>query len=129
MDADERRSALNRITETVIGCAFRVADALGAGFNEKVYENSLAHEVRKAGLKVAQQHSVTVTYDGVQVGHYVCDLLVDAAVLIELKAVSQLTNEHVAQCMNYLKATGLKVCLLINFGKPKIEVRRIVNDF
>jgi GxxExxY protein len=68
-------------------------------------------------------------YDGVEVGHYVCDLLIEESVIVELKALSQLTNEHVAQCLNYLKATGLTVCLLINFGKAKIDVRRIVNNF
>jgi GxxExxY protein len=129
MDADERRSSLNAITEKIIGCAFRVANGLGHGFNEKVYENALAHEGGKAGLKVLQQHPVKVMYDGVEVGHYVCDLLIEESVIVELKALSQLTNEHVAQCLNYLKATGLTVCLLINFGKAKIDVRRIVNNF
>jgi GxxExxY protein len=129
MDADERRLRLNRITETVIGCAYAVSNVLGAGFSEKVYENAFAHELRKAGLNVKQQHPMTVTYDGVEVGHYVSDLLVENELLVELKAVSNLNNEHVAQCMNYLKATGLRICLLINFGKPKVEVKRIVNDF
>lgn len=129
MDADERRSRLDAITEQIIGCSFRVANGLGVGFNEKVYENSLAHETKKAGLSVEQQHAVKVHYDGVEVGSFVCDLLVEGCVLVELKAVSQLTNEHVAQCMNYLKATGLSVCLLINFGRSKIEIKRIVNNF
>lgn len=129
MDADERRSELNRITEAIIGCAFRVSNTLGAGFNEKVYENALAHELRKAGLQAAQQHPARVMYDGIEVGNYVCDVLVEDCVLVELKAVAQLANEHLAQCMNYLKATGLSVCLLINFGKPKIEIKRVVRDF
>ncbi|MCC7508794.1 MAG: GxxExxY protein [Planctomycetes bacterium] len=129
MDADERRSELNRITDAIIGCAFRVSNALGAGFNEKVCENALAHELRKAGLQAAQQHPARVMYDGIDVGNYVCDVLVEGCVLVELKAVAQLTNEHLAQCMNYLKATGLTVCLLVNFGKPKVEIRREVSAF
>ena len=128
MNADERRSMLDAITEQIIGCAFRVSNVLGAGFNEKVYENSLAHELRKADLGVEQQHAVKVNYDGVEVGSYVCDLLIGGAVIVELKAVSQLSSEHLAQCMNYLKATGVSVCLLINFGRPKVEVKRVVND-
>ena len=119
---------LDAITEQIIGCAFRVSNVLGAGFNEKVYENSLAHELRKADLGVEQQHAVKVNYDGVEVGSYVCDLLIGGAVIVELKAVSQLSSEHLAQCMNYLKATGVSVCLLINFGRPKVEVKRVVND-
>ena len=76
MDADERRLELNRITEVVIGCAYTVSNALGDGFLEKVYENALAHELRKSGLKVAQQHPVAVYYDGVIVGEFSADLLV-----------------------------------------------------
>jgi len=116
------------ITEKIIGCAYTVANILGSGFLEKVYENALAHELRKAGLDVLQQAAIPVMYDGVTVGEYVADLLVDNEILVELKAVKALDNIHFAQCMNYLKATGLTVCLLINFGTPRIEVKRIVNS-
>ena len=144
MDADERRwggceraeapvasgrRELDEITERVMGCAYVVGNALGNGFLEKVYENALAHELRKVGLGVAQQSAVQVWYDGLVVGDYVADLLVEEAVLVELKAVKALDDVRVAQCLNYLKATGLKVCLLINFGAPKVEVRRLVNRF
>jgi GxxExxY protein len=77
-------------------------------------------------LKVKQQHSIKVFYDGDLVGEFAADLLVEETVLIELKAVRELDEIHMAQAMNYLKATGLKICLLINFGKPKVEIRRIV---
>jgi len=116
------------ITEKIIGCAYTVANTLGSGFLEKVYENALAHEMRKTGLSVQQQVGVSVTYDGMVVGEYIADLLVERNVLIELKAVKALDNVHLAQCMNYLKATGLEVCLLINFGTPRIEVKRILNS-
>lgn len=89
-------------------------------------ENALAHELRKIDLQVSQQHRVPVLYDGVVVGDYVADLLVENCVLVELKAVKELDNIHQAQCINYLKATGLKVCLLLNFGKPRVQVKRIV---
>jgi len=129
MHADERRENLDKITETIIGCAYTVMSALGSGFLEKVYENALVHELRKNGQAVLQQHSIKVHYDDIEVGDYVADLLVENHVLVELKAVKVLDDVHRAQCMNYLKATGYTVCLLINFGSPKLEVKRIVNNF
>jgi GxxExxY protein len=125
MDADERR--LNDITERVIGCAYTVTNTLGHGFLEKVYENALAYELRKTGLMVEQQRSIKVRYDGIVVGDYMADLLIEGQVMVELKAVKSIDNIRVAQCLNYLKATGLKVCLLLNFGVPKVQIRRIVN--
>jgi GxxExxY protein len=127
--ADGRRSNLDKITERVIGCAFLVSNSLGAGFLEKVYENALAHELKKAGFKAVQQFPIKVRYDGVVVGDYAADLLIESAVLVELKAAKSLDETHVAQCLNYLKATGLQVCLLLNFGTPKVQVKRIVKDF
>ena len=129
MHADERRENLDKITEAVIGCAYTVVSTLGSGFLEKVYENSLVHELKKCGLMALQQHSIKVRYDGIEVGDYVADLLVENQVLVELKAVKAIDDIHRAQCMNYLKATGHTVCLLINFGSPKLEVKRIVNNF
>ena len=129
MNADEHRLKLDQITEKIIGCAYTVANTLGCGFLEKVYENALAHEIRKAGFEVKQQYGIKVLYDNIIVGEYVSDLLVSDCVMVELKAVTQLDNIHTAQSLNYLKATGLHVCLLINFGKPKIDVKRLVNQF
>lgn len=116
---------LNRITELVIGCAYRVGSFLGDGFLEKVYENALSHELRKAGLAVEQQCRRSVLYDGVIVGDYVADIVVENAVIIELKACKAIDDAHVAQCLNYLKTTGLPICLLINFG-TKVEIKRLV---
>jgi len=129
MDADERRLKLDKLTRQIIGCIYRVANELGTGFLEKVYENALAHELRKSGLKVSQQHPIQVRYDSVVVGEFTADLLVEAAVLIELKVAKALDDVHAAQCLNYLQATGMHVCLLVNFGKPKTEIKRIVRDF
>jgi GxxExxY protein len=122
----ESADEINDLAKRVIGCALVVAGTLGVGFVEKVYENALAHELRKKGLAVAQQHGVTVSYDGVVVGTYAADLLVEGAVLVELKAVRAFDAIHQAQCLNYLKATGLHLCLLLNFGKPRLEIKRIV---
>lgn len=129
MDADQRRSELDGITEKIIGCAYAVVNHLGSGFLEKVYENALAHELQKAGCAVEQQHPVQVVYDGAVVGDFAADLLVEDRVLVELKAAKALDDIHKAQCLNYLKATGLHVCLLINFGAPRVEMKRIVRDF
>jgi len=125
MHTDE--SSANRLTERIIGCAFQVLNTLGAGFLEKVYENALAHELRKFGLAIVQQQGITVMYDGVVVGQYNVDLLVDETVIVELKAIKSLDTAHTAQCINYLKATGLHLCLLLNFGKPRLEIQRIAH--
>jgi GxxExxY protein len=97
----------------IIGCAFRVLNTHGAGFLEKVYENALALELREAGLSVARQQAITVYYNGIPAGDYVADLVVEGMVVIELKARKTLDPAHTAQCINYLKATGLHLCLLL----------------
>ena len=126
MNTDERR--LNEITEKIIGCAYDVANGLGSGFLEKVYENALRIELRHAGLEVAQQHPIPVMWRGEVAGDYYADLLVEGCVIVELKVVKSFDEIHMAQCLNYLKATGLHICLLINFGKPQVDVKRIIRS-
>jgi GxxExxY protein len=116
------------ITASIIGGAFKVANTLGNGFLEKVYENALALELRNTGMEVVQQQEIDVQYQGTIVGRFVADLLVEGSVIVELKAVKKLDDFHVAQCINYLKATGVPTCLLLNFGLPKIEIRRLMMD-
>ncbi len=120
------RARLNDLSGRVIGCAFTVLNTLGAGFLEKVYENALAQELRDSGLAVEQQRSVKVHYHGAVVGEYSTDLLVEGVLLVELKTVRALDDVHRMQCTNYLKATGLPLCLLLNFGKPRLEIKRVV---
>ena len=127
MTADN--AALDRLTERIIGCAFTVSNTLGVGFLEKVYGNALAHELSKVGLHARQQYGITVRYDGVVVGEYVADFFVENAIVVELKVARTLDDIHRAQCLNYLKATGLTVCLLVNFGTPRLEIKRIVSGF
>jgi GxxExxY protein len=129
MNSDEKRAELNQLCERVIRCAYQVANTLGAGFLEKVYENALAHELRTNGIKAAQQHPIQVRYDGVVVGEYLADLLVESNLVVELKAAKALDEIHMAQCLNYLKATDLTLCLLMNFATPRIEIKRIVHHF
>jgi GxxExxY protein len=126
MQLTAEETELNRLSKAIIGCALAVANTLGPGFVEKVYENALAHEIRKTGLTVAQQYGVVVRYDDIIVGEYAVDLLVQGSVVVELKAVAALNNIHRAQCLNYLKATSLRMCLLLNFGRPRLEIRRLV---
>jgi GxxExxY protein len=115
-----------QLTVKIIGCAIKVSNTFDCGFLEKVYENALAHELRKAGLQVQTQFPITVHYDGVLVGDYYADIVVEGTVILELKAISAFDKIHTAQCINYLKATGKKICLLLNFGKPRLEFKRII---
>ena len=115
---------LNAITERVIGGAFKVSNALGCGFLESVYKAALVHELRKAGLRADTTQRVSVVYDGVIVGELLPDILVEGTVILEIKAVKEHNDVFTAQCLNYLKATGLPICLLLNFGKPRVDVKR-----
>ena len=128
MHAEHADSAgLNDLSGRVIGCAFTVLNTLGTGFPEKVYENALAQEICAAGLTVTQQSGVKVYYKDAVVGEYFIDLLVEGVLLVELKTVKQPDEMHRMQCTNYLKATGLQLCLLLNFSKPRLEIKRVVN--
>ena len=117
---------VNEITQKIIGCAYTVSNTLGIGFVEKVYENALVHIIRKNGLKVVQQQPIKVLFEGIVAGEFFADLFIEERVLVELKAVSMLIQEHTAQALNYLRASGADVCLLINFGKSKIEIKRLL---
>ena len=118
----EQRAALEALVETVIGAAYEVSNVLGAGFIEKVYERALLEELRLRNVSVATQASYSVIYKGKHVGVYTADLVVADRLLIEVKCVDRFTTEHLAQCINYLKASGLKLALLINFRHPKNRV-------
>jgi GxxExxY protein len=118
------------LTGQIRQTAFEVHRYFGNGFLEKVYANALAHRLRKKGLPVCPKVKVKVhDEDGTIVGDYEADLLVKECVLVEVKAVKKLAPEHTAQVLNYLKATGIEVGLLINFGSYRFEMRRFVNSF
>nr|WP_321392822.1 GxxExxY protein [uncultured Desulfuromusa sp.] len=112
-----------------MGSAYAVGNTLVYGFLEKVYENALAHELVKVGLDVSRQQPIRVYYDGVAVGDYFADLVVEDQIIIELKVVKNIDSIHLVQCLNYLKATEKKLGLLINFGQKRVEVKRVVNNF
>ena len=126
MTTEEMSKRINDAAEKVVGCAYKVSNTLGVGFLEKVYENALVIEIRKAGLGVEQQHPVTVFYEGDVVGNYEADLLVEDCLLVELKVAKAFDDVHMAQCINYLRATGKKMCLLLNFGKARMDFKRVV---
>ena len=113
------------LPEVVIGLVFKVPNTLGSGFLEKVYENALAIELQGARLVFEQQVPITVSYQNQVVGSYIADLLIEGRLLIELKACRALEDAHTAQCLNYLKAMGLPTCLLVNFGTPKPQIKRL----
>ena len=114
------------LSKAIIGAFYQVYNQLGYGFLERVYENALRHELQKQGYDVVSQVPIRVTYDGVIVGKFFADLLVNEKIILELKAVESITDGHKAQLVNYLKATGIEVGLLLNFG-PKAEIVRKVN--
>jgi len=114
------------LTYKIRGCIFEVYRQLGSGFLEKVYENALIIELRNNGLYVANQKPISVDYKGQIVGEYIADIIVENQVLIELKAVSNLSSAHEAQVLNYLKATNIKIGLLVNFTHPKAIIKRFV---
>lgn len=110
----------------ITGCVYEVYRELGHGFLEKVYENALRQELVAQGFAVQNQVPLTVTYKGETVGEYFADLIVDDRVVIELKAQDNVQKAHEAQILNYLKASGKKVGLLVNFAYPKATVKRFV---
>ncbi len=116
----------SELTGKVLEAAFAVHNSLGTGFLEKVYENALVIELRGFGIKCEQQRSLRISYKGSVVGDYQADIVVANRVLLELKACSALDANHEAQIINYLRASGLKVGLLLNFGRPKLAYKRFV---
>ena len=124
----DERAWLEALVETVVGAAYEVSNVLGAGFLEKIYERALIEELRLRGLRVTAQAPFPVAYKGKHIGTYAADLVVDEHLLVEVKCVERLSDEHLAQCINYLKVSGLKLALLFNFRRPKVEWRRVVHN-
>ncbi len=111
------------LTKTIIGCAFKVHNTLGAGFLEKVYENALRIELTRQGVRVEQQKPIQVYYEAEVVGDFIADLWVEDRVIVEIKAVQKIVKAYEVQLVNYLTATGIDIGLLINFGSS-VQVKR-----
>ena len=127
MNTDEH--GFDSLTERVLAAVFEVSNTLGAGFLEKMYQRALLAELRLRGIRADAEVSLAVTYKGQSVGEYFADLVVEDVLVIELKCAERLSGEHMAQCLNYLRASRRGLCLLINFQKPKVEWKRIVHGF
>jgi GxxExxY protein len=119
---------INDVTYAINGAVFEINKILGPGFLEKVYENALVFELEKRGVKAESQVLIEIFYKRKVVGEYVADLLVEEKVIVELKAVEALDKIHEAQLLNYLKATGIGVGMLVNFKHPRTEIKRMVLD-
>jgi GxxExxY protein len=117
---------INELTYQINGAVFEVNRELGAGFLEKVYQNALIVELRQRGLRAEAQVPIVVKYKGETVGDYLADIVVEERIIVELKAVEQLQKVHEAQLLNYLRATGYKIGLLVNFTHPKAVIKRFV---
>jgi GxxExxY protein len=117
------------LTKKILEACFEVSNELGIGYLESVYEKALLIALRQKGLKAENQIALLVAFRGEIVGEFFADILVEKKVLVELKVANGLSRENYAQTINYLKATGIKVGLLVNFGTPKIEYRRFTNKF
>lgn len=117
---------INDVTYAINGAVFEVNRVFGPGFLEKVYENALLVELIGRGLKAKSQVPIRISYKERIVGEYVADMLVEEKVIVELKTVEELNRVHEAQLLNYLKATGIRVGLLVNFRHPKAEIKRMV---
>ena len=118
----------SQLTEKIIKCYFDVYNNLGNGYLESVYENAMFYELQKQGLRVNQQKNITVYYKDIIVGSFYADLIVNDSVIIELKASNQLNKKHETQLVNYLKATGIEVGLLFNFGRRPEFKRRVKSN-
>ncbi len=116
------------LTEKIIGCAYQIHNKMGFGFLESVYEKCLMIELKKAGLEAKAQHPITVYYDTAVVGEFLVDILVEDAVILELKSVRRVVKTHEVQLVNYLTATGKNVGLIINFGERKVEINPTVRQ-
>ncbi|AMR28618.1 GxxExxY protein [Hymenobacter psoromatis] len=118
----------NKLTETIIGCAMQVHRILGTGFQEVIYQRSLAVELDGAGVVFGREIEMPLFYKGVEVGSRRVDFLVEETILVELKALYEITPTHHAQIINYLEAYHLEVGLLINFGEPSLKFKRFLKN-
>ncbi len=125
----KERQELDRLFRETVGAVFEVSNVLGAGFLEKLYERALVKELQTRGLKAEAQVPIQVEYKGEMIGEYFADVLVEGKLIVELKCVSSLTNIHIAQCLNYLRATNRTLAMLVNFQNPHVEWKRVAFHF
>lgn len=122
----EDKYPYSKITDKIIGCAIEVHKTLGPGFLENIYESALIYEMKQHGIKFESQKAISISYKGIIIGDHRLDLLVEDEVVVENKAVKEFSDIHKAQILSYLKATGKKIGLLINFANTRIDIRRVI---
>jgi|SRR5690349_1528077 len=118
----------SELTEKIIGCSMKVDNTLGNGFQEVIYQRSLAVELEKQGLNFEREVEMPIFYEGVSVGSRRADFLIESKIMLEIKALTQLENVHLAQALNYLEAYKIEIGLLINFGATKLQFKRLTNE-
>jgi GxxExxY protein len=123
----EEKIAFDELSNKIINLAIRVHKKLGPGFMESIYENALRVDLRKENIKFEQQKGIKVYYEGEEVGIHRIDLIIEDKIIVELKTVKEFEDIHIAQVISYLKATGLKIGLLLNFAKYTLKIKRIIN--
>ncbi|MEM6458720.1 MAG: GxxExxY protein [Planctomycetota bacterium] len=128
MNADEQ-GWLSEVCERVIGCAFEVSNTLGVGYLEKVYQRALVSECRRQEIVAVAEQPMPVLYKGDVVGDYYIDVLVEGRLIVEIKCVNGFVPEHTAQTLNYLRGTSLPLALMLNFKHPRVQIKRLVNNF
>ena len=126
MNTNQTKIVHQELAYQIVGLAMQVHTQLGNGFLEKVYENALMVLFHKAGIDAVQQAPITVLFDGESVGTYYADILVENKIILELKTVSEISDSHKAQALNYLKATGLDLAIVFNFANSRMEYQRVV---
>jgi GxxExxY protein len=117
---------INQLSNKIIGHVIKVHKALGPGFIEKIYSKALAYELEKSKIKFSREKPVRVKYEGLLLGEHRLDFLIEDEIILEVKAVAEINNFHMAQALSYLKAIGRKLCLLLNFSQAKLEIKRVV---
>ena len=127
MNTNEEKIVYKDLSYKITGLAMEAHSKLGYGFLEKVYENAMMVLLRREGIHAKQQAPITVYFDGEVVGDYYADILVEDKIILELKAIEKIIDVHRAQTLNYLKATGLHLAILLNFGKEGLKYERLVH--
>ncbi len=127
MNTDEQKILYEDLSYRIIGLAMEVHSKLGYGFLEKVYENALMLLLRRKAIEAKQQTPIKVYFEGEIVGEYFADILVEDKIILELKVLNEITDVHIAQALNYLKGTGLRLAIILNFKKTRLEYERLIN--
>lgn len=127
-NTDKKLLALNKLSEQIIGIAFKIHNYLGPGFIEKIYEKAFVYELNKAGIGFVNQAVIKVNYEGLELGRQRVDFIIRDSIIVDLKCVSEILELHKAQILSYLKTSNKRLGLILNFGKKRVEIKRLLNS-